>query len=280
MNSQQTYEYGEVAGNEPALVANRLKRKPIGSAFLYSYRSPRQPRTLVTSSSERIVYQIADNPQIRRSAFHLVYQRYLEAGLIEPNPFQLRVTPYHLRSSSAVFVGLQRNDVACTVSLIGDEDMGLPLERVYSNEVARKRAEGLRLAEVSCLAFQELGSQSTFWKAYLRLVRIMAQYARFQQVDALLIAVHPRHLQCHTRLMGFEQLGPVTTYPSVRNRLAVACCLQFDRIDQQQPPCYDAIFGKPLSAQQLTRKPMLPAERIELSRIAACTGHADSVAVA
>lgn len=273
------YEDTDFIDNEASVVTEYLARRNSCAAPRFPLKSTRLLGP-PASPRDRTVYKVADHPQLRRDAFHLVYQRYLEAGLIDANPFRLRVTPYHLQPTSSVFVGVQRDTVACTVSLIGDDELGLPLERVYSKEVARKRSEGLRLAEVSCLAFHELGSTSAFWKTYLHLVRIMAQYARRHRIDALMIAVHPRHLPLHTRLMGFEQLGPVSAYPLVRNRPSAACCLQFDRIDLRRPPCYDAIFGQPLPERELACKPMSEAERIRLSRAAAYTCHADAVAVA
>ena len=280
MNSRQIDYVTHPSLKTPEVELLSVVDLPRGNRVDFTTFFPYKPlRPLAPSSSRAdVVYQLADRPQTRLGAFHLIYERYLEAGLIEANPFQLRVTPYHLQPKSVVFVGQKQDEVTCTVSLIDDAELGLPIERAYSREVERKRAEGLRLAEVSCLAFRTQQSKTRFWNSYLRLIRIMAQYARFHGVDALMIAVHPRHLACHTRLMGFEQIGPVRTYPSVRNHLAVACCLEFARVDREPPICYDAIFGQPLPARQLAYRPISPMERIWLKPVAACPGHDDLVA--
>src|SRR3972149_67500 len=151
------YLYTATSGDESSRVSDLRQGNRVDSAFPFPYKS-RRSLGPSSSSQDRVLFQIADRPQIRLGAFPLVYKRSLEAGLIEPNPFQLRVTPYHLQPTTAVFVGLQRDAVVCTVSLSGDGDVGLTLERVYSKEVERKRAEDLSLAEVSCLAFQEAAS--------------------------------------------------------------------------------------------------------------------------
>src|SRR6478672_7416482 len=48
--------------------------------------------------------QLASRREELFAAFSLVYNAYLRTGLVRPNPFQMRVTPYHLLTSTDVIV--------------------------------------------------------------------------------------------------------------------------------------------------------------------------------
>ena len=173
----------------------------------------------------------------------------------------MRVTPFHLLQSTHVFIATHKGQLTCTLTLVGDGAQRLPMECVYDDEVARKRDEGFSLAEVSCLAFEACPSHRVFWSAFLQLNRLMAQFARHRGIGGLLIAIHPRHSHVYQRMMGFEQFGCLRSYPSVRNQPAVACWLDFAKVDSERPPCYEPIVGKPLPAWQLHSRPISLEER-------------------
>jgi hypothetical protein len=154
-----------------------------------------------------------------------------------------------------VFVGRDEHLVHCTVTLVQDGVLGLPMETIFPTEIAERRGQGMSLAEVSCLAFRGGLSCSESWTLFLGLNRFLAQFARRNGVDALMIAIHPRHLPIYQRMMGFVQVGSARTYPSVCNNPAVACCLDFDEVDRNHPPAWEAIFGKPIPPWQLDAGP-------------------------
>jgi len=205
-------------------------------------------------------FRVAGRQQERHAAFRLVYKSYLKAGLIKPNRFQMRVTPFHMSPLTHVFVGLQSGHCDCTVSLVQDSKLGLPMEVVYKKEVDRLRRSGHHLAEVSSLAFEPTSAR-VFWQNFIGLNRLMAQFARFQGVDRLLIAAHPRHARVYQRLMGFEIIGEITSYPTVQNHPAVACCLDFRRADSVPPPTYNHVFDETIPHHQLIARPIPTDER-------------------
>jgi hypothetical protein len=207
------------------------------------------------TSLANVTFQVATSHHDRLSAFALVYERYREAGLIESNPFKIRVTPYHLEPTTTVFIGRAQRDVFCTVTLVQDGRLGMPMEAIFPSEIDDWRNAGLSLAEVSCLAFRVGLSRSESWSLFLGLNRLLAQFARRNGVDALVIATHPRHLPIYQRMMGFMQIGSARTYPSVCNNPAVAACLDFTEVDRYRPPAWEAIFGRPIPNWQLDVRP-------------------------
>lgn len=211
--------------------------------------------------------RIARTQRERRSAFKLVYDRYLQAELIQPNSAGIRVTPYHLLPTTNVFIATENARTICTVTLIGDGQYGLPMESIYHEEVKDCRRRNLYVGEVSCLAFEPM-PLNRFLVVFMQLTRLMAQHARAYGMDQFLIAVHPQHSRFYQRFMGFEQIGDLKTYPSVRDTPAVACCLDFARIDRDRPKCWSAYFGTRLSADELVSYPMTDEECRQMRPIA------------
>ena len=213
----------------------------------------------LAQASEDIVYRIATSRKEREAAFRLVYRSYLEAGLGQPNRYQMRVTPYHLLPSTEVFVAVLRDETVFTVSLIGDGQLGLPMETVYGQEVRQRREQGLRIGEVSCLADRRSKYRKCF-PVFARLCRLTAQYAWHQGFDQLLVAVHPRHARFYQRFMDFEPMGPERSYPSVQNRPAIALSLDLVRLNQEGGKGYETLFMPPIPEEQLASAPFTPAE--------------------
>lgn len=226
--------------------------------------------TQITPSAEKseMTFKFAEHMHERVAAFHLVYQNYLKKGLIEANSDELRVTPYQFLPTTNTFITLQRGRVIASVSLIGDGQLGIPMESIYSNQVQEARRRGLFIGEVSSFALQGVESTRHFLPIFINLTRLMAQHARAVGIDQLWLAAHPKHARFYERYLGFERIGTQTSYPSVRGAPAVACCLDFARIDRNRPQSYKHYFGVPISKAELRPRPMTE-EEIEFFRPAA-----------
>lgn len=219
-----------------------------------------------------IRYQFAETPEERIEAFRLVYENYRKKGIIAENEYRLRVTPFHLLPTTNTFIAKKKGKVFCTVSLIGDGELGLPMERIYPNQVADARAAGYSIGEVTCLAMRGVGLKE-FLPIFVQLLRLMTQHARHFGMDQLLIATHPRHARFYQKFMGYEQVGPETEYPSVRNALAVACCLDFAHIDKHKPVLWNQIFERPIPHERLMPHPMARHEIDMFGDVAAICEH-------
>ena len=184
-------------------------------------------------------------------AFRLVQEAYLRSDLVGPNRFGMRVTPYHLLPTTEVFVAVERNRVICTMSLVRDGRLGIPMEAIYDQEVGWCRSQGISIAEVSCLADRHEGSEHSF-PTLLRLMSFTAQAAKRRGVDALLIAVHPRHAKFYERFLAFEPIGDERTYPMVQGNPAVALALDLNRLQVDHPRAYKRLFGVPFPRELMT----------------------------
>jgi hypothetical protein len=215
---------------------------------------------VTTVSAADVQYRIACTREEREAAFRLVYNSYLRAGLGENNPHKMRVTPYHLLESTQVFIAVYGHRIIFTMSLVKDGELGLPMDSVYREEVDRLRSRGLRLGEVTCLADCQRHVRE-FFPIFLCTSRLMAQYARYRGLDAIMAAVHPKHARFYRRYMDFRVFGQEKTYPTVRNHPALALWLEFDRVDREPPACYDFFFGDQVPFDDLQPQRIPRADR-------------------
>ena len=207
-----------------------------------------------------IEYKIASTRSERESAFRLLYRAYRRAGLVKENSQEIRVTPYHLLPTTSVMIARYANQIISTLSLIENGQLGLPMEKTFASEVRERRQQDLILAEASCLADRRKDFQRYF-PVFVRLCKLMIQYARSRGVDQVLIAVHPRHARFYTQYLAFDQIADVRPYPLVQNYPAVALSLDLKRLETERPSNYERFFAIPIDADQLQPQPMPDCER-------------------
>jgi len=221
-----------------------------------------------TAEKLGLIYGLARSTEERLGTFRLVHAAYVRAGLGEPNRLGVRVTPYQIQPTSQIFVGTIRNEVVSTVTLVGDGELGLPMESMFADEVRDLRASGERVAEVSCLADRRKDVRR-FLTTFRDLTRLMAQFARYEGVGSFLITVNPRHVRFYTQYLGFQPISRrIADCPYVQNRPAVALRLEFARIDRERPACYDAYFGEWIDRQELKPYIIGPEELALLKKFA------------
>ncbi len=207
--------------------------------------------------------RLANSPGDRTGAFQLVYRSYLRAGLVSENPWGMRVTPYQLCPTSQQFVAVVRCEVVSTVTLVGDGSLGLPMESMFPDEVNEFRSAGRQVAEVSCLADRR-ANPSRFLETFCQLTRLMAQYARYQGIECLLITVHPKHARFYRRYLGFQPISDrIANCPHAQDRPAVALKLDFNYVDVERPECWEDFFGQLMTREELAPY-SIPSNELQL----------------
>ena len=166
------------------------------------------------------------------AASRLVHGCYLRRGYVKPSADGRHVNAYLAMPSTAVFVARAGGAVVATVSLITDSALRLPCDALWGPDLAAFRATGRRLAEVSALAVSEE------WRgpglAMMRsLVRAIGVYGRdIARLDALCIAVHPRHAPFYEGLLRFRRFGALTACDAVNGAPAVGLRLDLRALDR------------------------------------------------
>lgn len=207
------------------------------------------------ANKDGIEFKIAATRQEYESAFKLVYDAYERQGLSRPNSFGMRLIPQHLLPTTDVFVAKQQGKIICTMSLVRDCPMGLPMESIFPDHVAERREQGYSIAEVSCLADRRKHLLRSLPVLY-GLMRLMAQTARSRGVDQLLVACHPRHSKFYRRALGFDALSGVKEYPTVCGNPAAALALDLVALPQAHPQLQQRFFGTQIRANVLRPRPL------------------------
>jgi len=190
-------------------------------------------------------------------ALRLVYQVYQQAGVIQSSKYQLRVTPYHVLSSTDVFVAAERGTVLATASLIRDGLFGIPAETAYPDEIRDWRKQKRVFGEIACLAME--ATEQNELRMLLGLLRLAVQYARFtEHLDDVFLAVHPRHVPFYQRVLGFEAVGDIRHYPGMTHLPMVLLVLDMTVLKTKHPRAHELLFGNRFPPEQLwpTRLPL------------------------
>ena len=203
-----------------AAVAQRF-RVTTNTDRLKGHRQPESldrvnPRfRVVAPDSDREVIKVTETPRERELAFRLVHDVYCGTGLIPTNPSGMRLMRHHLSEQTEVLIAKRDGQVSFTVTLVRDAEFGLPLDSLFADEVAAMRRDGIKLAEVSCLAARDgAADKKERFEKLVRMISLTLQTARRRGVDRLLLAVHPRHAKVYQRVRMCRLLGR----PRIRRR--------------------------------------------------------------
>lgn len=216
------------------------------------------------SKCEDVTLQLAQTTEDYLGAFTLVHDSYCRAGLCDPHPLGLRITPHQLLETSQVFVAKYEEQVISTHTVVVDSQLGLPMESIYPDTIGEARAAGRRVAEVCCLADRRLAPKR-FFDLFSELSRLMAQFARYNGVDDLWIACHPRHATLYERRLGFRLMGKLRDHPLVKGNPAVPLRVDLVNLREDYPKVWQRFFGEPIPEQFFTA-PALPEADLDYFR--------------
>jgi hypothetical protein len=197
---------------------------------------------------EQTQYLIATNLAQVLEAWSLVYEVYLNAGLINPNPRKLHFVPQAISPQTVVALRRAEGVAVSSISAYADGRNGLPLDCVYKQELDEMRARGRKLVEVGMLA--DSSDQRSSINGLARLMRYPFYFTLWSGWDDLVIGVHPHHVRFYEHMFGFRQAGPLKTYPVVRNHPVVLLALDVQRqwSQPQQPRGGQVVVDNPVDA--------------------------------
>jgi len=219
-------------------------------------RVPDPKAVVVPGLVRTVTVKIASELDELEQAFRLVAANYQERGYEAQTGKPFRFTPYHALPNTTVFVAKLDGRVVATFSLVADNVvLGLPMESIYSAEIADLRRQGRRMAEVTSLAFSDLG-QREFLQVFTAMIRVMKQYHVAQGGDTWVITVNPRHSNFYTKVLGYRPLGECKPYAAVGDAPAEAYWLDAAAMRVNAPRGYAQIFGEDLPPEVLTAPPL------------------------
>lgn len=205
------------------------------------------PLNVELSHEIDVEISLARTQEDLNQAFGLLYDSYVAAGLAASNSVGMRITPYHTLPTTEVFVAKTGGNVISTLTMTGDNALGVPMESMYGQELAQLR-RSTQLAEMGCFA-DSRKSPVRFMRVFAALSRFIVQTAQARGIAALVLAAHPRHAKFYERILGFQPLGGLTRCPYAQGNPAVALVMDFDRL--RGTAIHQRLFGEPIDPKQL-----------------------------
>lgn len=167
-----------------------------------------------------LLYEVAGTREQVIEAWHLVYTRYYQSGLIPANPARIHTNAKAQGDHACVVLARHEGTVVSTLTAMLDTPRGLPLDDVYADELASLRARGCRLIEVGLFADRRKDLARTT-DALLHLMRYAFHFGRLERATDFIVGVHPHHARFYERFFGFTQLGEQRSYATVNNNPVV-----------------------------------------------------------
>lgn len=211
--------------------------------------------------------RIAAGREELEAAFGLVYRRYRTRDYISPNPGGIVYRPSFGLPSSRTIVGETRNgEIVATLTVVGDNPLGLQLETNCPKEVEQLRNRGRGLAEATCLAIEPVGSFRPR-EAFFALTRFMIQYAFWRGYEDLLLAVHPRHHRFYQRYFAATALGNSSPYPAASGSPAMCCRIDMPYLRQNvNRDLWQQYFSEEVPKSRFFVGPVAPSDHRHLCR--------------
>ena len=171
-------------------------------------------------SSTGLTYHVAQNLEEALIAWQLVYQAYRRKDLIESNLYRIHTASQAVGDHSVVIMGSHKPLVVSTLTALADGPKGLPLDRVYGQELDEMRNQGRVLIEVGLFADRRRHLARTA-ESLFQLMRYAYYYGVDRGMTDFVIGVHPRHARFYARSFGFNYVGQEKVYPAVNHRPVV-----------------------------------------------------------
>lgn len=195
---------------------------------------------------DRPAIKIAETADEYRQAFRLVYNEYLKESYVQQHNSGMLFSTYNLLPKTATFIFKSYTDVISTLTMVRDTPLfGLPLDKLYREELRPLREQGRDIAEVTSLATQRMRRWSNLM---VYLSKALFQYATMTDLNDLVIMVNPKHVRFYSSIFLFEPLGEEKMYETV-GAPAVALRVNMDTIREQLKDAYeDSDFDTDLHA--------------------------------
>lgn len=151
-------------------------------------------------SAAALIVAVATSLRQRAAAHALVRRRYEWRGydVVTGDTFNAVHCP---NDYDVTFVVESAETLVGTVTLGLDRPDGLLAERTHEHVIARARADGCRVCEVTRLAVADGADSRTVLALLLGLAHLVAR--KVHEVTDVFIEVNPRHVAFYSRALGF-----------------------------------------------------------------------------
>ncbi len=221
--------------------------------------------------------RIATGRPMLTAAYELVYRIYLGKGYIAPSPGRIVYQQvFGLPTSRTIVATDAADEVMGTLTVVGDNDLGLTIERAFAEQVGGLRDRRRRIAEITSLAVE---SAAPFPKraVFFALTQFAMNYGFHQQYDDMLMAIHPRHYRYYWHVFRAVPLGPCRPHPAVQGHPAICASIHAHDLKQNMAEeIRRQYFSVPVQPHRFAGPPIGSADHAHFCRRAGIAWDDDS----
>ncbi len=223
---------------------------------------------------ESVEYRVARTRGELEAAYALVYKEYLKRDYIKHEGEYLKLSIFNALPQTTTFIALLDKQLVATATVVPDSPLGLPMDKIYHEELCLLRQRSEKICEVSMLAsdtelFQGglsmmLNAKKLFF--IFNLFKIIFDYAReVAKLDYMCITINPKHNLTYEYIL-FKDLGGLKVYDTVNNAPAIAKYLDLNASKEEcqklnKPGLYQMFFVHRTHPENLASKAILsPAD--------------------
>lgn len=164
---------------------------------------------LLTASGDIRIFQAIGLDDLTQ-AYRLVHDVFVHQNYIQPQPGGMRVREFEALPEMATFVAKVDGKVIAVMSVVPDStDMGLPSDKVFSDELNKLRESGRRVGEITNLAVAEEYRNTA---VFFELSRCIYAYGTNIGLDDFFISISPGHGMFFEAILAFEAWGDRRCY--------------------------------------------------------------------
>jgi len=163
-----------------------------------------------------VVIKFAETKDEYEQAFSLVYDTYLNMGVIKPNRSNLRLTLYHALPTTRVLVVKKNKTVISTLTTILDNPLGLPSRSIYNDEI--ESLGKAKLLEIGSFASETAHLRYSHILAF-KLLTVTAYYVNYLNVDYVCATINPQYRRFYEKLCLMEEYGAFKSYTNPDNNI-------------------------------------------------------------
>jgi N-acyl-L-homoserine lactone synthetase len=215
-----------------SLAANRSTESGVSKAIRRSKTAIMAKETYQVNSSEFTI-KIANTLNEREEVFKLAYQVYLEKGYTEANAQEMLIQDYDANPDTAILVVKDKNNkIAGSVTLVFKNELCLPSENIFSEEISSLELTDKKMVEISRLVIDSNYRNSK--EIILLLFNYLSIYSyRNRLYTHLIIQVNPRHEAYYEKLLAFQKIGAEKICPRVQGAPAVLLILELEKQQEE-----------------------------------------------
>lgn len=184
------------------LTKNIIKRLPLSLR-----KKINQASLNLNDQINDITFKVAESVEEVTESCKILHDSYVHAGFMNPTLDGLRILPQFFLPSTVILIAKFEGQVIGTMSLIRDNIIGLPMEKIFDLSALRKN--GSRLTEVSSLAihpdFRKKGGL-----IFHHFIRFVWNYSLSHHGgEYFVIAVNPTMVQFYEDFYLFKRIPDV-----------------------------------------------------------------------